>query len=88
MAKGSDIQTSYMKLKKKDIIKKNVFEREIGLCQLLSKQNNGKCNWGLCKYCGVLPLLYKLHKSILLEKPRDITKIKKILIKTSVNHKH
>jgi len=41
-----------------------------------SKENGGKCNWGICKKCGVLPLLYKLHKGILLEKPEEIKELK------------
>lgn len=60
---------------KKNIIKKEVFDREIKLCRMLSKKNKGKCGWGKCKDCGVIPFLYKLHKGQLLE---DINKIKKI----------
>ncbi len=51
----------------KNIINKEVFDREISLCQKLSKKNSGKCGWGRCADCGVIPLLYKLHKSKLLE---------------------
>lgn len=66
---------------KKSIIKKEVFEREIALCQMLSKENKGKCGWGKCKDCGVIPLLYKLHKGQLLEDPVKIRKIKKKIFK-------
>jgi len=66
---------------KKNIIKKNVFNREIALCKMLSKDNKGKCGWGTCKDCGVIPLLYKLHKGKLLEKSAEIKKAKSRIIK-------
>lgn len=66
---------------KKNIIKKEVFDREIALCKMLSKEHKGKCGWGICKKCGVVPLLYKLHKGKLLEKPADLTKIRKKIFK-------
>jgi hypothetical protein len=66
---------------KKNIIKKDVFERELKLCQNLSKTNKGKCGWGKCKDCGVIPFLYKLHKGKLLEKPVEIKKVKNRIIK-------
>lgn len=59
-------------------IKKEIFEQELNLCQKLSKENNGKCNWGICKNCGVIPLLYKLHKGILIEKSEELDNIKNI----------
>ena len=62
---------------KKNIIKKEIFDREIALCKQLSKENKGKCGWGRCKDCGVVPLLYKLYKGKLLEKPADLAKIRK-----------
>ena len=66
---------------KKNIIKKDVFERELELCKNLSRENGGKCGWGICSKCGVLPLLYKLHHGILLEKPEEIKEAKnKILL--------
>lgn len=61
---------------KKNIVKKEVFNREITLCKQLSKKHKGKCGWGKCKDCGVAPLLYKLHKGKLLEKPLEIKKVK------------
>ena len=61
---------------KKNIIKKAVFDKEIALCNMLFKKNKGKCGWGECKDCGVIPLLYKLHKGKLLEKPAEIKKAK------------
>lgn len=65
----------------KNIIKKDVFDREIALCKMLWKKNKGKCGWGRCKDCGVVPLLYKLHKGKLLEKPAEIKKAKIKIIK-------
>ena len=61
---------------KKNIIKEDFFKQEISICRKLSKENNGKCNWGNCEKCGVLPLLYKLHKGILLEDNKEITELK------------
>ena len=66
-------------MEKKNIIDKEVFNKEIALCEKLSKENNSKCGWSRCKDCGVLPLLYKLHEGQLLEKPEEIKKIKKNL---------
>lgn len=59
---------------KKNIVGKEVFDREIELCKMLSKENRGKCGWGICKNCGVVPLVIKLHKGVLLEKDKDISK--------------
>ena len=61
---------------KKGIVKKEVFERELALCKKLSRKHKGKCGWGECKKCGVVPLLYKLRKGKLLEKPAEIAKAK------------
>ncbi|NCO25117.1 hypothetical protein GW901_01135 [Candidatus Parcubacteria bacterium] len=66
---------------RENVIKEEVFEREIVLCQMLSKENKGKCGWGKCKDCGVIPLLIKLHKGQLLEDPAKIAKIKKRILK-------
>jgi len=61
---------------KKGIVKKEVFDRELALCQKLAKKNKGKCGWGKCQSCGVIPLLYKLHKGKLIEEPGEIKKVK------------
>ena len=61
---------------KEEIINKEVFDREVALCHMLSRENNGTCGWGVCAHCGVIPLLVKLHKGELLEKPNEISKIK------------
>jgi hypothetical protein len=66
---------------RKNIIKKEVFDREVKLCKKLSKENRGKCGWGKCKECGVIPLLYKLHKGKLLEKSAEIERTRSKLIK-------
>ena len=67
---------------KKSIIKKEIFNREVALCKMLYKENKGKCNWGKCKDCGVIPLLIKLYKGKLLEKPSEIKKAKSKITKT------
>ncbi len=66
---------------KKGIIKEDVFNRETALCKKLSQENKGKCGWGECKKCGVVPLLYKLRKGKLLEKPAEIAKVKNKTLK-------
>lgn len=71
-----------MHLSKMKIINKEVFQREIEMCKKLSGENKGRCKWGICKDCGVVPLLIKLHKGILLEDKGEIKKEKaKILDK-------
>ncbi len=64
----------------KNIINKEVFDREIALCRKLTKENGGKCGWGKCADCGVIPLLYKLHKGELLE-DNEAEKVKKEILK-------
>jgi hypothetical protein len=64
---------------KLEIIDKEVFDREILLCNQLSKDNNGECGWGKCRDCGVIPLLYKLYKGKLLEDSGEINEAKKEL---------
>lgn len=66
---------------KKGLVKKDVFDKEIALCKMLSAKHGGKCGWGKCKDCGVVPFLYKLHKGKLLEKPDEIRKIKNQIFK-------
>ena len=67
--------------RKKYVLKKSVFEREIELCKKLSKKNKGKCNWGKCRDCGVPLLLRKLYKGELIEDKDEIKKIKKDILK-------
>ncbi|MDD3190547.1 MAG: hypothetical protein PHI66_02540 [Candidatus Pacebacteria bacterium] len=45
----------------------------------MNRQNGGKCCWGECNRCGVVPLLFKLHKGELLEKPEEVANEKKKL---------
>ena len=66
---------------RKNIIKDEVFKKEITLCKMLAKEHKGKCGWGKCKDCGVIPLLYKLHRGKLLEKPAEIRKAKSKITK-------
>lgn len=67
--------------RKKYVLKKSVFEKEIELCKKLSKKNKGKCDWGKCKDCGVFPLLHKLHKGKLIDNKDELKKIKKDILK-------
>jgi len=63
------------------IMEKEVFEKEIAMCQKLSKKNSGKCNWGECEKCGVVPLLYKLGKDEFYENKEEVEKLKKAVLK-------
>jgi len=60
-------------------MEKEIFDKEILICKEMSKKNGGKCKWGVCKKCGVIPLLYKLHKGDLLEDSKEIIEIKRKL---------
>ena len=57
-------------------MEEETFEKEIATCKELSKKNGGKCNWGECEKCGVIPLLYKLGKGKLYEDRDEIKKIR------------
>ena len=52
------------------------FEKELTMCRSLNEKNGGKCHWGECVTCGVIPLLYKLHKGEFLETPEQIAQAK------------
>ena len=52
-----------------------IFENELAMCKKLHHEKKG-CNWGKCDSCGVIPLLYKLHKGVSLEDKESIRKIK------------
>lgn len=58
-------------------ITKKVLKEELKICRKMSRKNNGKCSWGSCKNCGVIPLLYKLGQGVLIEDKKEIKKIKK-----------
>lgn len=53
-----------------------VFEKEIAMCRELSNKNGGKCAWGECEKCGVVPFLFKLCKGEIHEDPKDIKTLK------------
>ena len=52
-----------------------IFEKELAMCKKLHHEKKG-CNWGKCDSCGVIPLLYKLHKGVILEDEESIRKVK------------
>ena len=58
----------------KNIISRNDFEKEIAMCRDLYKKNK-KCNWGECEKCGVVPLLWKLHKGELIEDKKELESV-------------
>lgn len=62
---------------KPGVISDEVFKRETDMCRKLHSKRNGRCCWGECAKCGVIPLLYKLHKNELLEEPEEIAQAKK-----------
>lgn len=62
------------------IMTKEIFEKEIAMCRELSKKNGGKCNWGECEKCGVIPLLYKLGKGEIYEKTDEVKKLKRNIL--------
>ena len=52
-----------------------IFEKETAMCRELHAKQGG-CAWGKCETCGVIPLLIKLHKGIVLETEEEIRKAK------------
>jgi 8-oxo-dGTP diphosphatase len=66
---------------KNGVLAEDVFLRELEMCKKLSKEKGNKCCWGSCDKCGVIPLLYKLHKGVLLDDPDEIEKVKAKVIK-------
>ena len=66
----------------KNVVSKEVFEKEISMCKKLNKENRGKCNWGECEKCGVIPLLYKLGKGEFLENSENVKIVKKSVFET------
>lgn len=61
-------------------ISKEVFDREMRMCENLSRTRGGKCAWGKCKDCGVVLLLHKLHKGELIEDSKEIKKTRDKII--------
>lgn len=58
------------------LISKDVFKNEINMCRKLNKKNSGRCSWGECNRCGVLPLLIKLHEGRLIEDSSEVDTLK------------
>lgn len=65
-------------------IDQETFDREISICKELSENNN--CHWGECKKCGVIPLLVKLNKGILLETVEEVNKSKDQILNLGVKN--
>ena len=61
-------------------MKKETFEKELVMCRELFKKNRGKCNWGECEKCGVIPFLYKIGKGEFYENEEDVERIKRITL--------
>jgi hypothetical protein len=57
-------------------MEKEVFEKEIAICKKLSQKNGGKCAWGECDKCGVIPLLFKLGKGEFYENEEELKKLR------------
>lgn len=62
-------------------MEKEIFKKEIAMCQELSKKNSGRCNWGECAKCGVVPLLYKLGTGKIYEDPSEIKNLRQGILK-------
>jgi hypothetical protein len=58
-------------------MEKEIFEKELLMCRDLSKKNNGKCKWGECDKCGVIPLLYKLYQGKIYDKEDEVKGLKR-----------
>lgn len=66
---------------KKNLITEELFNKETNLCKQLSEENNGKCCWGNCENCGVIPFLYKLYKGEVIDDEDKIKELKKRFLK-------
>lgn len=62
-------------------INRETFDQEISMCKKLNRENGGRCCWGECTKCGVIPLLHKLHKGRLYEDANDIEELKNEVFK-------
>ncbi len=60
-------------------IEKKIFDQEIAMCRKLYKKSKG-CNWGKCKDCGVIPLLYKICKNKLVDNKKEAVKLKRKIL--------
>lgn len=63
------------------IISEEVFKREVELCNKLNRENCGKCCWGICKNCGVIPLLHKLNNGEVIDNENEVVKLKEKFLK-------
>jgi hypothetical protein len=59
---------------------KKIFAKEIAMCQKLSRKNSGKCKWGECAKCGVVPLLYKLGKGEFYDNEDEVKALKQSVL--------
>lgn len=62
-------------------MEKEIFDKEISMCRELSRKNNGKCNWGECEKCGVVPLLFKLGKGEIFEAADEVEKLREEVLR-------
>jgi len=60
---------------------KNIFEKEILMCRELSQKNGGKCDWGECDKCGVIPMLYKIGKGEIYEGEIAVKNLKEKILR-------
>ena len=60
---------------------KEYFEKEISLCRDLSRKNDGKCAWGECEKCGVIPLLHKLYDGRIYERKDEVDELRRLALK-------
>lgn len=67
----------------KNSIEPEIFVKEISMCRDLSEKNGGRCNWGECDRCGVIPLLYKLNGGGIVEKKDEIEELKRVSLRGS-----
>lgn len=64
-------------------MEKEIFEKEISMCRELSQKNGGKCNWGECEKCGVIPMLYKIEKGEIYENEEEAKQLKEKILKNN-----
>jgi len=62
-------------------MEKEIFDKELNICKELSQKNKGKCHWGECDKCGVVPLLYKLYQGKIYESEEEIKNLKDFIFK-------
>lgn len=59
----------------KMLISKEVFDKEVGMCKELYK-NQWWCNWWKCESCGVLLLLHKFYFWEVIENKESVSELK------------